>query len=200
MYTRAFLNMRVLVAQHGQGNMRDTLFRHILSGADLMTRDLKIHATEGGREEGEDKKGPREGGSSWRRKAAGCEENGQKLQQNKAAWQMQMLAVPHVSLASSLRLVLTWPQPYPSAAGGSSFLPPSSPRHAFTHFFISIIGAHRSWLIKGRTRQDNGRRRRSPEKDGEPGSERRTGRWRQNSSVGEDRWNGFRQFTWLASF
>lgn len=53
--------------------MRDTLFRHILSGADLMTRDLKIHATEGetGRRERTRRDQGREGGKSWRRKAAG---------------------------------------------------------------------------------------------------------------------------------
>lgn len=38
-----FLCICVLVAQWGQGNMRDILFRHIPSGADLMTRDLKMY-------------------------------------------------------------------------------------------------------------------------------------------------------------
>lgn len=45
--------------------MSDILLRRILTGADLMTHDLKIHATEeerrGGRQGGKGKMGPREG-------------------------------------------------------------------------------------------------------------------------------------------
>lgn len=49
--------------------MSDILLRRILTGADLMTHDLKIHATEeeeerreGGRQGGKGKMGPRDGG------------------------------------------------------------------------------------------------------------------------------------------
>lgn len=58
---------------------------------------------------------------------------------------------------------------------------------AFTHFFIPIAGASQITLIKGGTRQDNGRRPRpgAGEKDEEARrSERRTGRWRRSLSVG----------------
>lgn len=42
----------------GGGNMSDIPLRRILTGADLMTHDLKIHATEGeARQEGEGQDG-----------------------------------------------------------------------------------------------------------------------------------------------
>ncbi|KAF3847714.1 hypothetical protein F7725_020742 [Dissostichus mawsoni] len=39
----------IVPARWGQGNMRDILFRHIPSGADLMTRDPKMYMLEGAR-------------------------------------------------------------------------------------------------------------------------------------------------------
>lgn len=51
----------------GQGNMRDILFRHIPSGADLMTRDLKMYMLGKGRAQpGRDRRG-----GAGRRKAVG---------------------------------------------------------------------------------------------------------------------------------
>ncbi len=38
-----FVCICILAVRWGQGNMRDILFRHIPSGADLMTRDLKMY-------------------------------------------------------------------------------------------------------------------------------------------------------------
>lgn len=42
-----YVHMHICVwaARWGQGNMRDILFQHIPSGADLMTRDLKMYCT-----------------------------------------------------------------------------------------------------------------------------------------------------------
>lgn len=48
----------------GRGNMSDILLRRILTGADLMTHDLKIHATEeGGRQAGGE---GQDGTEGWR--------------------------------------------------------------------------------------------------------------------------------------
>lgn len=52
---RVFVRVCVLVARWGQGNMRDILFQHIPSGADLMTRDLKMYML------GKEREGEREG-------------------------------------------------------------------------------------------------------------------------------------------
>lgn len=130
--------------------------------------------TEGGREEREEESS--ELGGKWTKTAA--KQSGVTDANASRPTRVSRLLIetcPDVTAAVSVsrrRLLLL-----------TSFLA-SACFHSLFHFYHR---AHRSWLIKGRTRQDNGHRRRSPEKDGEPGSERRTGRWRQNSSVGEDR-------------
>lgn len=87
-----FVHIRVLAEWWGQGNMRDILFRHIPSGADLMTRDLKMYmlGKEGGWEGGQlrrDRRGGAGGGRQW------VEEAGTKWMKtaaNKAECKMQM--------------------------------------------------------------------------------------------------------------
>lgn len=141
-----FVCICVLVVRWGQGNMRDILFQHIPSGADLMTRDLKMYML--GKE--------REGwGGSWggtEREAESSrvrnwEQNGWKLQQIKQNESCKcVLPDTPICLSPSLGSVLTWPQSYPSAeTGSSSYLHLSFHHSCFNSLFL-IHFFHRGFL------------------------------------------------------